>query len=78
MVRINAFLSVTKKPDMKLYCSLIICCICLQFGYGQTTVTQMRTFTFVDAAQEANLFNGVVLVARHDSILFTKGYGWRD
>jgi CubicO group peptidase (beta-lactamase class C family) len=61
---------------MKHYSFLTICCTCLQFGYGQTTVTQMRTF--MDAAHEANLFNGVVMVARHDSILFTKGYGWRD
>jgi CubicO group peptidase (beta-lactamase class C family) len=61
---------------MKPYSFLTICCICFRFGYGQITVTQMRTF--VDAAHEANLFNGVVLVARHDSILFTKGYGWRD
>lgn len=47
----------------------------LQFCYGQT-VTEMRTF--MDAAYREHLFNGVVLLARHDSILFAKGYGWRD
>ncbi len=32
----------------------------------------------MQAAQNTGLFNGVVLVARHDSILLFKGYGWRN
>lgn len=32
----------------------------------------------MEAAHRTQLFNGVVLVARHDSILFEKAYGWRD
>ncbi|MFB6456745.1 serine hydrolase domain-containing protein [Chitinophaga sp. Hz27] len=32
----------------------------------------------LQAATNAHLFNGVALVARHDSILLFKGYGWRN
>jgi CubicO group peptidase (beta-lactamase class C family) len=34
--------------------------------------------SFMEAAYRTHLFNGVVLVARHDSILFEKAWGWRD
>ncbi|NIG55706.1 serine hydrolase [Chitinophaga sp. Cy-1792] len=32
----------------------------------------------MQAATNAHLFNGVALIARHDSILLFKGYGWRN
>lgn len=34
--------------------------------------------SFMRAAAHAHIFNGTVLVARHDSILLEKGYGCRD
>lgn len=43
---------------------------------AQTTAEKLSAF--MDAANKAKLFNGVVLVTRNDSILLAKGYGWRD
>jgi CubicO group peptidase (beta-lactamase class C family) len=43
---------------------------------AQTTAEKLAEY--MDAAYKAKLFNGVVLAARNDSILFAKGYGWRD
>ncbi|HEY1199325.1 MAG TPA: serine hydrolase domain-containing protein, partial [Niastella sp.] len=43
---------------------------------AQTTAEKLSAF--MDAANTAKLFNGVVLVTRNDSILLAKGYGWRD
>ena len=34
--------------------------------------------TLMQAAARNDVFSGVLLVARHDSILLYKGYGWRD
>ena len=34
--------------------------------------------TFMTAAFRAHEFNGVILVVRNDSVLLSKGYGWRD
>ena len=43
---------------------------------GQSTPEKLDTF--MTAAYRAHEFNGVVLVARNDSILLSKGYGWRN
>jgi len=43
---------------------------------AQTTAEKLEEF--FEAANKAKLLNGVVLVARHDSLLFSKGYGWRN
>lgn len=43
---------------------------------AQTTAEKLAEY--MEAAYKAKLFNGVVLVARNDSILLAKGYGWRD
>ena len=48
----------------------------IQALYAQTTSEKLAEY--MDAAYKAKLFNGVVLVARNDSILIAKGYGWRD
>lgn len=44
--------------------------------HAQTTPEKLDTF--MTAACRAHEFNGVVLVVRNDSILLSKGYGWRD
>lgn len=41
------------------------------------TITE-KLDTFMTAACRAHEFNGVVLVARNDSILLSKGYGWHN
>jgi CubicO group peptidase (beta-lactamase class C family) len=45
-------------------------------AYAQSMVQKMDSF--MEAAYRTHLFNGVVLVARHDSILYEKAWGWRD
>jgi hypothetical protein len=42
---------------MKHYSFLTISCICLQFGYGQMAITQMRTF------MQISLANGRLMAA---------------
>jgi len=48
------------------------------FGFVCAQTISERLDTFMTASLRANEFNGVVLVARNDSILLSKGYGWRD
>lgn len=45
-------------------------------SYAQTD--SERLAEVMQAATDAGIFNGVVLVARNDSVLLFKGYGWRD
>lgn len=60
------------KPFYLLASNLLL----IQALCAQTTAERLEEF--MDAAYKAKLFNGVVLVARNDSILLDKGYGWRD
>lgn len=46
------------------------------FAFAQTKDHEIDSF--MRAANHAHFFNGTVLVARHDSILVQKGYGYRD
>jgi len=46
------------------------------FSYAQTD--SERLDQVMQAATNAGVFSGVVLVARNDSILLFKSYGWRD
>jgi len=48
------------------------------FGFICAQTISERLDTFMTASLRANEFNGAVLVARNDSILLSKGYGWRD
>ena len=60
------------KPSFLLLLTLLF----IQSLTAQSTGEKLKEF--MDAAYKAKLFNGTVLAARHDSILFAKGYGWRD
>lgn len=60
---------------MKLFFTLSLS-IVVYFLSAQTTAEKLDTF--MTAACRAQEFNGVVLVVRNDSVLLSKGYGWRD
>jgi len=45
---------------------------------GSTLSDSGKIDEVMQAATRAHAFSGVILVARHDSILLAKGYGWRD
>jgi CubicO group peptidase (beta-lactamase class C family) len=60
---------------MKLFFTLFLSTVAY-FLSAQTTTEKLDTF--LTAACRAHEFNGVVLVARNDSILLSKGYGWRN
>lgn len=60
-----------KRTILLLFVSLIINSLKAQ-------TDSERLNEVMQAATDANIFNGVALVARHDSILLFKGYGWRD
>jgi CubicO group peptidase (beta-lactamase class C family) len=52
--------------------------IVFSFSIARSQPIARKIDPFMEAAHRAQLFNGVVLVARHDSILYEKGWGWRD
>ena len=56
---------------------LLLCSASFVAFLSAQTITA-KFDTFMTAAEKAHEFNGVVLVARNDSILLAKGYGWRD
>lgn len=60
---------------MKLFFTSILSTVAY-FLSAQTTTEKLDTF--MSAAFRAHEFNGVVLVAKNDSILLSKGYGWRN
>ena len=61
---------------MKPFLLLLISVVFVHGLAAQTTIEKLAEY--MDAVYKAKLFNGVVLVSRNDSILFQKGYGWRD
>ena len=65
----------TNKFIMKLFFTTFLSLV-VYFVSAQTTAEKLDTF--MTAANRAGEFNGVVLVARNDSILLSKGYGWRN
>ena len=60
---------------MKLFFTSIL--VINGYFVSAQTITE-KLDTFMSAAFKAHEFNGVVLVARNDSILLSKGYGWRN
>ena len=60
---------------MKLFFTSILSVV-VYFAYSQTITEKLDTF--MTDAFKAHEFNGVVLVAKNDSILLSKGYGWRN
>ncbi|MBN9380405.1 MAG: beta-lactamase family protein [Chitinophagaceae bacterium] len=61
---------------MKKYLPALFIVLSTGTAHAQSLTQKMDSF--MQAANRAQLFNGVVLVARHDSILYAKGWGWRD
>jgi len=57
---------------------LLLLCAANFVGFLSAQTIAAKFDTFMTAAERAHEFNGVVLVARNDSILLAKGYGWRD
>lgn len=60
---------------MRLFFTSILSIVVYSLSAQNTTE---KLDTFMTAAFRAHDFNGVVLVARNDSILLSKGYGWRN
>jgi CubicO group peptidase (beta-lactamase class C family) len=57
---------------------ILLLCISLSFSSLQAQTDSQKLDEVMQAATDAHIFNGVALVARHDSILLFKGYGWRN
>ena len=62
---------------MKKYSTLSFFLLFLAGASSGQSITQQLD-SFMQASNHAHTFNGMVLVARNDSILLQKGYGYRD